>query len=125
MVIDPVEQRLPSKYTDIHTKKRVRIPGDATVLYREEVFEPEMAKDFDLLIGLHVHGSCIKMLEAAETFQKNFALVPCCVIDEPIVKVPDMRWTDSLFELARSKGLPVKEDRLGFVGRARVLYVSH
>ncbi len=55
-----------------------------------EGLEKEMAKDFDLLIGLHAHGSNMKIIEAAAEYKKSFILMPCCVIDEPIVPQPNI-----------------------------------
>lgn len=122
-VIDPEIQDLPRKYTDLN-KKKVTIPLDSKIKRIDSKFEKEMAKEFDLLIGLHVHGSCMKIIEAAKEFNVNFAILPCCVIDEPIQKMPDIDWYNSLVEYAKSLGLDVKETKLGFMGKDRVIYTT-
>ena len=71
-------------------------------------FEKEMAKDFDLLIGLHAHGSNMKIIEAAAEYKKDFILMPCCVIGEPIIPQPNIDWFKSLEEYVKNLGLKTK-----------------
>lgn len=123
-VIDPEYQELPTKYTDLN-KQRVRIPFEMKVNRLTSIFEKEMARDFDLLIGLHVHGSCMKIIEAAKEYRKDFVLLPCCVIDEPIEKQPNINWRESLKDYAKSLGLDVKEAKLNFMGKDIALYTDN
>jgi hypothetical protein len=66
VVIDPEYQELPRKYKDFHTQKRIRIPVDLKIPRISRKFEPFMAGQFDLLIGLHAHGCNINL-----TSEKN------------------------------------------------------
>lgn len=123
-VIDPEYQELPPKYTDLN-KQRVKINLEESVPHITEKFQKEMAKDFDLLIGLHTHGSNMLTLDAAKEFKKDFLLLPCCVIDEPVEKKPDINWKDSLIEYAKEMGLDVKTVQYGFMGKDIGLYTDN
>jgi hypothetical protein len=70
-VVDPVDLPLPSKYKDIELDKRI-LPSTEKVNRITAPFEEEMAKDYDLLIGLHAHGSNIKILNVAARDHKDF-----------------------------------------------------
>lgn len=123
-VIDPEVQALPSKYTDLD-KKKVKITTESQVKRISERFTKDMARNFDLLVGLHVHGSCIYIIESAAEYQKDFVLLPCCVIDEPITKLPDINWRDSLFGLAESKRLNPQLVKLNFMGKDIAIYTKN
>ncbi len=114
-VIDPVNQPLPKKYKDLDSDKRLFIPKDAKVKRISLPFEEEMTKDFDLLIGLHAHGSNMKIINSALKYGKDFVLFPCCVIDEPIEIKPNVNWFNSLKDYAKDKGSPIKDVKLNFV----------
>jgi hypothetical protein len=121
-VIDPWEGlALPWKYTDLN-KKTVRLPEHADVPRVHAAFEKEMGQDYDLLVGLHSHGSCIKILQAAKEYGKDFVLIPCCVVDEPVIKTEGIHWTDSVYELAVSLGLEPKKVKLDFMGKDICIY---
>ncbi len=115
-VIDPEYQELPLKYTDLN-KNKVVIPNTAAVPHITSRFDTTMAERFDLLIGLHVHGSCMKMIDAAALYGCDIVLLPCCVIDEPIEKEPNINWRESLIAYAISKGLSVQTEKLNFMGK--------
>lgn len=123
-VIDPVWQKLNYKYKDLETGKRVRLTESEQLGLKRlnEKFETEMAKGFDLLIGIHAHGANMKIVEAAAVYKKGFAILPCCVIDEPIVKKPGINWFDSLVEYAESLNLRPEVAKLNFVGQNRIIY---
>ena len=87
-----------------------------------EPFEIPMAKDFNLLIGLHAHGSNMKIIQAAKKYGTDFILLPCCVVDEPIIKQPGINWLESLIEYAQSLGFKVKTDKLNFAGQRTLIY---
>ena len=121
VVIDPYKQALPTKYKDL-TKQKFKISEEQSVSRIDAVFEKEMAKDFDLLIGLHAHGSNMKIIEAAAEHKKNFILMPCCVIDEPITPQPNINWLDSLEEYANKLGLKTERFELNFRGQNKGFY---
>ena len=116
VVIDPYEQSLPKKFKDLKIQKH-KISDGQSVPRIDRNFEKEMAKDFDLLIGLHAHGSNMKIIEAAAEYKKDLILMPCCVIDEPITPQPDINWLDSLEEYANKLGLKTKRFELNFRGQ--------
>lgn len=121
-VIDPINQSLPKKYRDLDADKRILIPSTESVKRIDLPFEEEMTKDFDLLIGLHAHGSNIKIINSCAKYKKNFVLLPCCVIDEPIEVKANINWMDSLEEYATKQGFKVHKTHLNFVRQSTVLY---
>lgn len=124
-VIDPVEKvSLPTKYKDYETKGRIKLSeSDFNNVPRiSERFEERMSKDFDLLVGLHAHGSNMKIIQAAKRYDKRFILLPCCVVDEPIEIKPNIDWLESLFEYAKEMGFDVKRDKLNFKGQNILIY---
>lgn len=121
-VVDPVDLPLPSKYKDIELDKRILIPSTEKVNRITAPFEEEMAKDYDLLIGLHAHGSNMKILNVAARDHKDFLILPCCVIDEPIEVKGGINWMDSLEEYAVNLHLPVKRHVFNFVRQSTALY---
>lgn len=122
-VVDPIDQPLPPKYKDIVLGKRIRIPHTEKVPRITAPFEEVMAQDFDLLLGLHAHGSNIKILRAAAQYHKDFLILPCCVIDEPIKVVGGINWMNSLEDYALQLGLPVKRHTFNFVRQSTALYL--
>ncbi len=122
-VIDPLFQTLPVKYTDLN-KKKIIIPSDHSVNRITKEFSIDDAKDFDLLIGLHAHGCNMWIIDAAVKYNIDFLILPCCVIDEPIVKQPDINWRESLKEYAKERGLEVKEIQFNFMGKNIGLYTD-
>lgn len=125
-VIDPIWQPLEWKYKDLTTGKRVKLTPDQmqSVPHVQTKFEPDMALDYDLLVGLHAHGSNMFILEATARYTKPFALLPCCVIDEPLVKQPGINWFNSLVDYATSLNLNPQIDVLNFVGQSNVIFTS-
>ncbi len=121
-VVDPVNQGLPHKYKDLSEGKRVLIAPEEKVDRIDLPFGEEMGKDTDLLIGLHAHGSNMKIMNACKTYGCDFILLPCCVIDEPIEIKPNINWLNSLEEYAIELGLPVKRTTFNFVGQGTALY---
>ncbi|HSX39166.1 MAG TPA: methyltransferase [Candidatus Saccharimonadales bacterium] len=124
VVIDPVSQNLPHKFKDLKENKRVKLADLEAVKRISEPFQTEMAQDFDLLIGLHTHGSNMKIIDAAKKYDKDFVLLPCCVIDEPIVKRHNVDWLESLVEYAQLQGLYIKKVQLNFMGQNIALYTD-
>jgi len=122
-VIDPLEQALPVKYREIDGK-RVKTGEIGKVARISANFEKEMAAGYDLLVGLHAHGSNLKVIDACVEFGKKFVLVPCCLFDEPVVRVPGLDWFDSLESCARRKGLKLERFELNFRGKNRGLYLA-
>ncbi len=123
ILIDPYDQVLPKIYKDL-AGKRHKIQPTETVPRITQAFEPGMAKEFDLLIGMHAHGSNMKIIDAAKEYGKDFLLLPCCVIDEPIIPQADINWLDSLEEYAQQKGHDVHRAELNFSGQNIVIYTK-
>jgi hypothetical protein len=116
VVIDPIDQSLPTKYKDLKGRKE-KLAEEHCVPRINRNFEKALARDFDLLIGLHTHGSNMKIIEAAAEYKKAFVLLPCCVIDEPIIPQPDIDWLDSLEEYANKLGMETERFELNFRGQ--------
>ena len=121
-VIDPVIQDLPDKYKDIVTESRIKIQSDQKVAYIPKEFETEMALGFDLLVGMHAHGCNVKIIDAAAEYGCGFAILPCCVIDEPFYPPRGVHWLESLADYGVKKGLAVQTMRLNFKGQNIGLY---
>lgn len=116
-VIDPVNQSLPNKYKDIAAGKRVRIAPTERVHRINRAFEPNLARHFDMLVGMHAHGCNVKVIDAAADFGCGFVLFPCCVIDEPFYPPLGVQWLESLTDYAVRKGHTVYPFRLNFKGQ--------
>ncbi|MCZ6852532.1 MAG: hypothetical protein O7G86_01325 [Gammaproteobacteria bacterium] len=116
-VVEPESQVLPGKYKDLNTNKRVKIPQGESVPRIAENFEVEIAEHFDLMVGLHAHGSNLKMLEAAARFKKPCVLMPCCVIGESSTPTPGESWFKWLVHMAEEAGLGVEYFCLNFKGQ--------
>ncbi len=121
VVIDPYHQTLPTKYKDLNGERN-KISDAITVPRINGAFEKEMAKDFDLLLGLHAHGSNMKIIEVAAEMNKDFVLLPCCVIDEPVIPQANINWFDSLEEYANKLGVKTKRFELNFRGQNKGFY---
>lgn len=125
-VIDPAITDYLTKYKDIETGKRILLTEDEIESPTRIVgiFKEEMVKDYDLLIGLHAHGSNLQIINAVKKYNKDFLLLPCCVIDEPLVKKPGINWLESLIEYAEDLGFKVKKDSLNFKGQNILIYTD-
>lgn len=123
IVIDPYNQPLPKVYKNL-AGKRHKIKPEESVPRISKGFEKEMAKDFDLIVGLHTHGSNMNIIDITAEYKKDFVLLPCCVIDEPIVPQADINWLDSLEEYALRKGHNVKRFELNFKGQNIGIYTQ-
>lgn len=121
-VVDPAITDVLLKYKDFETGKRVLLDGSESFKRIIGVFDPEMAKDYDLLIGLHAHGSNLQIIDACKKYKKDFVLLPCCVIGEPLTKKPNVNWMESLINYAKDKGFDVKTDTLNFKGQNVLIY---
>lgn len=121
-VIDPFEQTLPSKYKDLESGRQMRISESERVPRRNQEFQPEMAKDFDLLVAMHAHGCNIQMIDAALAYGCDVILLPCCVIHEPILPPPGVHWIQWLVEYVIEKGFVVEPFRLNFKGQNIGIY---
>jgi hypothetical protein len=124
-VVDPVSQVLPPKFRDLE-KKRTKLPAEELISVPRITtpFSKELAEGFNLLIGLHAHGSNLKIIDACRKYGVNFVLLPCCVVDEPLVKKPGINWLNSLEEYAKEQGFEVKKSVLNFKGQNVVLYTT-
>jgi hypothetical protein len=122
-VIDPLDQPLPARYKDL-AGVRHSLPPKAAVRRVTSAFEPAMAEDYDLLVGLHAHGSNMRILEAAARYGTGFILLPCCVIDEPIEIRPNVDWFESLVDRARALGFDIGRFELHFRGQCRGFFAT-
>jgi hypothetical protein len=123
-VIDPVQQALPTKYKELTTNRQVRIAETEQVPRVDRPFESEMAREFDLLVAVHAHGCNIQLIDAAAEFNRRLILLPCCVIDEPIVPPPGKHWLQCVVDYAVGRGLQVEPFRLNFKGQNIGMYVK-
>ena len=125
VVIDPVSQRLPTKYKDLAADRQIRIAETESVARRDVPFAPEMAQDFDLLVAMHAHGCNILIIDAAKQYCCDFLLLPCCIINEPLRPAPGVHWLQCVADYARSQGFLLKPFRLNFKGQNIGLYGRH
>lgn len=116
-VVDPVSQALPDKYKDIRSNARVKIAPGETVPRIDAAFAVELAQDYDLLLGMHAHGSNAKIIDAASLYGCGFVIFPCCVIDEPFFPRLGVHWIEALASYAVFKGLAVFPFRINFKGQ--------
>ena len=117
VVIDPVAQSLPEKYKDLTLNRRVKIPPEARVPTITQPFEPHLANGFDLLVGMHAHACNVKIIDAAKAYGTGFVLLPCCIIDEPLLPPPGVHWLECLADYAIQQGLSVRPFQLNFRGQ--------
>jgi hypothetical protein len=106
IVVDPAYQELPNKLRkDAYDKKQGRFllseEERKSIEHINDVFKPEMVKDFDLIVGLHAHGCMYHTIEQCASLDKKFVLLPCCVVDEPIEKPHGINWKDFIAGLAK------------------------
>jgi hypothetical protein len=123
-VIDPVHQALPTKYKDFHLNRRVKIGPEESVPRIDQPFAPEMAERFDLLVSMHAHGCNVQLIDVAAASGKPIILLPCCIIDEPLLPTPGQHWIACLVEYALAKNLTVTPFRLNFRGQNIGLYIQ-
>ena len=116
-VIDPVYQGLPEKYKDLALNQRLKISPDARVPHISQEFEPHLAQNFDLLVGMHAHACNVKIIDAAWEHACRFVLLPCCIIDEPLYPLPGVHWLECLAGYAIQKGFAIRPFRLNFRGQ--------
>lgn len=121
-VIDPVEQPLPAKFKDLRTNRQVHIAAAERVPRINQGFRPGMAEGFDLLVAMHAHGCNIQLVSAAAQYRRDLVLLPCCVIDEPILPPPGMHWIHWLVDYLLEQGFTVEPFRLNFKGQNIGLY---
>lgn len=127
-VVDPaIDRQVVWKYKDLVSGKQIKLTPEMrnSVPHIESGFTRDMAHPVNLLIGLHAHGSNMAIIQAARDFKKDFVILPCCVIDEPIEKRPGINWLNSLIEYADSLGLNPKTTSLPFVGQSTVIYTQN
>lgn len=118
-VIDPNKQRLPTKYKDILTNKRIFVTDaeNDSIKRLSLPFTKKMGANFDLLIGLHAHGVNMLMIDCVKSFGNQAVILPCCVIDEPSTPAKDENWFMWLVNYAKNQDLQVKFFYLNFSGQ--------
>ncbi|MEM7031249.1 MAG: hypothetical protein AAF629_16925 [Chloroflexota bacterium] len=116
-VIDPVSQELPTKYKDIVSGRQIKISTDETVSRIDQPFDPKMVDKFDLLVGVHAHGCNMQIIDSVTKTGRQFILMPCCIIDEPVCPSPNTHWLECVLRYALEKGAQVKPFQLNFRGQ--------
>lgn len=116
-VIDPVPQVLPIRYRDLKSGKRVVVDAAVPVARLAEPFDASMGASFEVLVGLHAHGSNLAMLEAAAAFGSIAVLLPCCVIGEPLTPLQHESWFYCIVRHAEELGLTCEYFHLNFKGQ--------
>jgi hypothetical protein len=116
-VIDPVAQGLPTKFKDFDLGRRVKIDPSERVPHMDSPFKTSLGRHFDLLVGMHAHGSNAMVIDAAAEYGCGFVLFPCCVIDEPFYPVIGYDWLESVADYAVHKGHAVYPFRINFKGQ--------
>src|SRR5439155_14937327 len=99
-VIDPVWQALPVKYRDLTTGRQMRIAATEQVPRIDQPFEPEMAREFDLLLAMHAHGCILEVIAAAAQYKRRAIVLPCCILHEPIVPAAGIHWLECVADYA-------------------------
>lgn len=128
IVVDPTYQELPNKLRkDAYDKKEGRHlltrEQQKSIFHINDIFRPEMVQDFDLIVGLHAHGCMYHTLEQCAILDKSFALLPCCVVDEPIEKPVGINWKDYVSSLATDiHGNNAEKTNLDFVGNNLTIF---
>lgn len=125
-VVDPVSDFRPIKYKQLDTNIKIKLTKkqQSNIPRIVSEFNESMVVNYNLIIGLHAHGCNIKILEACKKYNKDFLLLPCCVIDEPIDKKQNINWLESLVEYADNLGFNVKRDVLDFKGQNILIYTD-
>lgn len=125
-VADPIYDFRPMKYRDIQTREQTKLTQDEQKNIPRIIgeFTEGMVENYDLIVGLHAHGSNMQIIDACAKYDKDFLLLPCCVIGEPIEKVHGMDWIQSLVDYAQSKGFAVKKKELFFKGQNILIYTD-
>ena len=125
-VIDPIEEVYLKKYKDLNTDCRVLLTDKEvnSIPRIAGIFREDLTNDFDLLIGLHAHGSNLQIINACKKYNRDFVLLPCCVIDEPLTKRPNIDWLKSLVDFAANRGFEVKKTTLNFKGQNTLIYTD-
>jgi hypothetical protein len=116
-VIDPTPQSLPDKFKNIGSGQRIVTPSNVYVRHINREFDEAMAREFDLLIGMHAHGCNAKIIDAAAEYGCGFVLFPCCVIDEPFYPPIGATWLESVADYAVRQGHSIFPFRLNFKGQ--------
>ena len=122
-VIDPTPQALPDKYKDFRLNRRVKIGPEESVPRIDRPFSADLAEPFDLLVSMHAHGCNVQLIDVAAASGKQIILLPCCIIDEPLLPEPGQHWIACLMEYALAKNLVVTPFRLNFRGQNIGLHI--
>lgn len=126
VVVDPVSDFRPMKYRSINSSEQVKLSKEVqeSIPRIKDIFTEDMVKGFNLIIGLHAHGCNMKIINACRNYNKDFLLLPCCVVGEPIEKKPNIDWLESLVQYAVNSDFDVKRDTLDFKGQNILIYTD-
>ncbi len=122
-VIDPHPQALPEKFRDLTADRRVRLGPEQSVRRVAAPFTRARGERFDLLVGLHSHGTNLAILDTVQAAGSSCVVVPCCVIDEPATPPIGKNWFSWLLEQAQERGLEPRCFYLNFRGQHLGFYV--
>lgn len=122
-VIDPTYQTLPTKYKDLDLNRRVKIGANEQVPHISQPYHPEHTEAFDILVAMHAHGCNVQIIDAVAAYGRSAILLPCCIIQEPLIPEPGVHWLECLVEYALSKSLMVEPFQLNFRGQNIGLYM--
>ena len=120
-VIDPVNQELPDKYTTLD-KVKTKIAYGQSVKRITSPFEVQLAQGFDLLVGLHSHGSNLRIIDACSKYGADFILIPCCIINEGIDPYSVTDWLQYVEDYANSLGIKTARAKLNFKGQRTMIF---
>ena len=116
-VIDPFEQALPDKIKDIHTGERLRFTAKDQPPRISIDFNENLQEKFDLFVALHAHGCNISIINLCASSGKKFAVLPCCVIAEPLTPPIGINWFTWLSNYAQNQGIDIGYFKLNFKGQ--------
>lgn len=89
-------------------------------------FTPELARGFDLLVGMHPDGATDCILEGAAREGIGAIISPCCVRPNAWTywgsKVSHVQWHEHLLSRSATRGLRLHETRLPMTGASTVFY---
>lgn len=101
--------------------KRSRHVHKNKINFQYRLFNIDMAKDFDLLVGLHPDEATDLIIKAGSIYKKSFFIVPCCIMPNTVQfwdKYKFPVWIEHLKKYSIKLGYNnIQEIQLKFDGR--------
>lgn len=116
-VIDPRRQDLPRKVRPLEEGPALPTRPASPPRYLQRPFAASMGTAFDLVVGMHAHGSNLEILRGVGEHGYRAVLMPCCVIDEPSLPPPGESWFMWLVGRGEALGLHRTYFQLPFRGQ--------